>query len=234
MMEAMNELKMFPSFKQLNECVVKCRLCPRLVKYREEAPAKKSLQNEKHWRKPVPGFGDHEAWLLILGLAPSLIGGNRTGRIFTGDESARFLFNALYKEGFANQSTSESRDDGLKLKGCYITASVKCVPPQHKPMKQEFINCSRYYLNEIALLKNLKCVLALGKLAFDAYLGFMKEQGLSIHGIKFRHGIKVEFEGFPTLYASYHPSPQNTNTGIMTEAMFRQLLKKTRTASCRV
>lgn len=216
---------MMNSLAILKEKVIKCRLCPRLVKYRENVPAIKSLEDHPHWRKPVPGFGDPNAKVLILGLAPSSQGGNRTGRIFTGDASAKFIMKALYEEGFANQPISESLDDGLKLNGCYITAAVKCVPPDHKPLKQEFNNCSQYFINEFYLLKKLKCVLALGKLAFDAYIHFMKEQGHDTKGMKFAHGAHYEFEGWPTLYASYHPSPQNTQTGKMTLAMFRKVLK---------
>lgn len=221
-------MKKFPSFEALNECVVGCRKCPRLVEFRETVPARKGFEDEPYWRRPVPGFGDKHAWLLITGLAPSAHGGNRTGRIFTGDNSGKFLFNALYKEGFANQPISESIDDGLKLKGCYITAAVKCAPPEHKPTKEEFSNCSVYYWNELHLLKKLTTVLALGKLAFDSYLNYAKSQGLNTRNMPFKHGAKYELEGMPTLYASYHPSPQNTNTGTMTETMFRNLLKKIR------
>lgn len=212
----------FLSLGDLKKCVIDCRRCPRLVKFRESVPPRK---DQDYWRRPLPGFGDPKAWLLILGMAPSAEGGNRTGRIFTGDGSGRFLFQTLYKEGFANQPTSESADDGLKLKGCYITAAVKCVPPQNKPEKKEFLNCSGYFWNEIALLKNLTTVLALGKLAFDAYLHFVREQGKDVSGMKFHHGAMFPFEGLPTLYASYHPSPQNTNTGKLTEAMFRKLIR---------
>ena len=214
------------NLKILTACVEECRLCPRLVHFRETVPAKKAFADQPHWRKPVPGFGDPHAWFLITGLAPSIQGGNRTGRLFTGDESARFLFQALYQEGFANQPTSLHRDDGLLLQGCYMTAAVKCVPPQNKPTQAEFFRCHPYYENEIALLPNLKAVLALGKCAFDAYLFHVKQKGHSARGLRFRHGERYTFEGLPTLYTCYHPSPQNTNTGKLTNAMMRKVLKE--------
>lgn len=176
----------------------------------------------------MTGFGDPHAWLLITGLAPSAQGGNRTGRIFTGDESARFLFKALHEEKFANQPTSTSRDDGLVLHGCYLTAAVKCVPPQNKPTQAEFLRCHPYYDNEIALLKNLKAVLALGKWGFDAFLFYAKQKGHKVRGLKFRHGQAYPFEGLPTLYTCYHPSPQNTNTGKLTNGMMRKVLQQIR------
>jgi uracil-DNA glycosylase family 4 len=198
------------------------------VEYRETVPPRASFCHQNYWRKPVPGFGDPHAWLLLTGLAPAAHGGNRTGRVFTGDESGRFLFDALYREGFANQSTSESLDDGLKLHDCYITASVKCAPPQNKPTLQEFINCQAYYQNELRLLKNLTHVLALGKLAFEAFLAFVKANGQSTKGWRFGHGAKYKAEHMPTLYASYHPTPRNTYTGTLTKEMFRELLKQIR------
>jgi uracil-DNA glycosylase len=212
------------SFEDLNRCVLGCRRCPRLVHFRETVPAKKALENAFHYRLPVPGFGDHQAQLLIVGLAPSVDGGNRTGRIFTGDISARFLMQMLYEEGFANQPISESKEDGLQLLNCYMTASVKCVPPGHKPLKIELINCNAYYATEFRLLKRLTCVLALGKFAFDAHLHYLKAQGREVKGIRFQHGAIYEFEGAPTLFGAYHPSPQNTHTGKLTPAMFKQVL----------
>lgn len=218
--------KDYLSLPKLNHEVVHCRLCPRLVEHRETVSSKGCPTDQEHWRKPIPGFGDPDAWLLLLGLAPSPQGGNRTGRIFTGDLSAKFLIKALHKTGFANQPTSESIDDGLVLTGCYITASVKCVPPKHRPARNEVINCRTYIRNEILLLKNLRCVLALGGLAFESYLEYVRSQKVSINGCAFAHGAKYEFEGLPALYGSFHPSPQNTNTGKMTEEMFIKLLKR--------
>ncbi len=217
----------FKNFADLEKKVTDCRLCPRLVQFRENVPPVKAFENEKHWRKPVSGWGDPGARLLILGLAPSSQGGNRTGRIFTGDPSGRFLFRLLHKEGFANQPTGESKDDGLKLHDCYITAAVKCTPPHHKPKPEEFRNCFGYLINEIFLLERLRCVLALGKDAFQTYLKFLKLRA----GVKgpfpaFSHGKKIAFAGWPQLYASYHPTPQNVNTGRLTEKMFSDVLKR--------
>jgi len=174
----------------------------------------------------VPGFGDPEAHLLILGLAPSAQGGNRTGRIFTGDASARFLFQGLHKEGFANQPTSENIDDGLRLHDCYMTAAVKCVPPLNRPTPLEQKHCFPYLLNEFALLKNVTAVLALGGFAFNAYLHYVKSQGGPKLSLRFRHGEKHLLEGFPTVYTCYHPSPQNTNTGKLNLSMLCTVLKQ--------
>jgi len=217
-------MKKSTGFKILREEVISCRLCPRLVLFRENVPPRAAFKDQAYWRKPVPGFGDPKAWLLITGLAPAADGGNRTGRIFTGDATARFLLKALYCQGFANQPTSESIDDGLILKGCYMTAAVKCVPPNNKPIRQEILNCSRYYHRELHLLSHVKCILALGRLAFEAYIHYLKSQEAETRHLKFSHGAYFEIDGFPSLYASYHPSPQNTYTGKMTEKMFLDLL----------
>lgn len=209
------------SFKELNQRITACRRCPRLVAFRENVP----IPQEVCWRKPISGFGDENAWLLILGLAPSIIGANRTGRIFTGDASARFLIKALYQAGLTNQPTSESADDGLKLLGCYITPIVKCVPPQHRPLKEELYNCSDYFENEFFLLKKLRAVLALGQLAFDSYQHFLIKQTALSKRIPFSHGGTLQVSGWPTLFGSYHPSPQNTNTGKLTTEMLLTLLR---------
>lgn len=209
----------------LRKEIISCRRCPRLVEYRESVPCKATFSDQTYWRKPVPGFGDPNAWLLITGLAPAAHGGNRTGRVFTGDGSGRFLIRGLYEEGFANQPISESIDDGLLLKGCYVTAAVKCVPPNNKPTKDEFVRCSPFYHQEIHLLKNLRCVLALGRLAFDAYLSFAKAQGAHVPRQPFMFGTKVDIEGLPSVYACYHPSPRNTNTGLFSQQMLRKLLQ---------
>jgi uracil-DNA glycosylase len=220
--------KNFPTLKQLNTCVSECRRCPRLVKFRENVPEKEKFGDKPYWKRPVPGFGDPNAYLLILGLAPSAQGGNRTGRIFTGDESARFLFKALHKEGFANQPTSESIDDGLKLHGCYMTAAVKCVPPDNKPLAIEQKHCFPYLLNEFFLLKKITAVLALGGFAFKAYLDYIKTHKGPKTSHRFRHGEKHFIEGFPKLYSCYHPSPQNTNTGKLSQSMMCKVLKQIR------
>lgn len=214
------------NIKVLNETITECRLCPRLVEYRENLPKRLAFADQEYWRRPLPGFGDPHAQILLTGLAPSAHGGNRTGRIFTGDESGKFLFGALFKAGFANQPLSIAQNDGLKLRDVYITAAVKCAPPQNKPTQQEFATCQRYYRQEIELLKNVKVVLALGKLAFEAYLNYVKSTGVHFdRALKFSHGnfYKIS-EGLPLVYTSYHPSPQNTYTGILTEQMFLDLL----------
>jgi uracil-DNA glycosylase family 4 len=224
--EGLENMKLFDSFKSLNACVTECRRCPRLVKFRESVPEKSKFEGQVYWKKPVSGFGDPRAFLLILGLAPSAQGGNRTGRIFTGDASARFLFKALHKEGFANHPTSESLNDELKLHGCYMTAVVKCTPPKNRPAPLEQRNCFSYLLNEFVLLKNLTAVLALGGFAFNGYLHYAKNQGGLKTSHRFRHGEKHLIEGFPTLYSCYHPSPQNTNTGKLNLAMLCNVLKQ--------
>jgi uracil-DNA glycosylase family 4 len=212
------------AFAHLNEKIVACKRCPRLVSFRESVPFKTPMAQALGWRRPVPGFGDPDAKLLILGLAPSIEGGNRTGRIFTGDASARFLIPVLYRAGFASQQTSEGLSDGLQLKGCYITASVKCVPPKHRPTREEFINCNSYFVTELFLLKRLQVVLALGQLAFDTYQAFLKEQGVLAKKGAFAHGQILTYPGWPTLCGSYHPSPQNTQTGKLTDTMLFSLL----------
>lgn len=206
--------------------VIRCRKCPRLVDYRENVPPKPAFQGQKFWRKPLPGFGDPNAWLLFTGLAPAGDGGNRTGRIFTGDGTARFLIKALYREGLANQPTSESMDDGLILHGCYMTAAVKCLPPEHKPTRQECLNCNPYYVQEIEMLSHLKAVLLMGHLAFNAFLLTLKKQKISNQHLVFKHGASYTLDNGLRVYCSYHPTPRNVNTGLLTEKMFLNLLKR--------
>jgi uracil-DNA glycosylase family 4 len=174
----------------------------------------------------VPGFGDLGAWLLIIGLAPAADGGNRTGRVFTGDESGRFLVAALYKTGFANQPTSVSRDDGLSFEGCFITAAVKCVPPENRPSREEFRNCARYLETEIKMLARVTTILALGSKAFDAFIEYARKNRLVKRAPKFSHGVKCKIGKRWTLYGSYHPSPRNTYTGKLTPIMLEQLLQR--------
>lgn len=216
---------MVRSLDVLNQAIRACRKCPRLVAFRESVPKRASFKNETYCRRPTPGFGDPKAQLLILGLAPSAHGGNRTGRIFTGDESARFLMNGLFKTGFANQPISRSMDDGLKLKGCYITASVKCVPPHNKPLRIECENCFPYLEEEFHLLSNLKYVLALGQLAYQEFFRLLKKEGCQEKAPSFKHGLKLKY-GNITLLTSYHPSPQNTYTKKLTEKMFINVLNQ--------
>ena len=209
----------------LRRRIISCRQCPRLVEYRENARARPSFAGQKYWRKPVPGFGDLSGRLLILGLAPASSGGMRTGRIFTGDSSSRFLVSALHSAGFANQPLSESVEDGLVYSDCYLTAALKCAPPGDRPAPQELSNCSPYLDDEISLMGNLESVLALGALAFRAYLGHLARMGVPTRGLKFAHGEVHRFRGMPTLYCSYHPSPRNTNTGKLTKGMLTSVLE---------
>ncbi|MDG6988365.1 MAG: uracil-DNA glycosylase [Nitrososphaerota archaeon] len=205
--------------------IVSCRRCPRLVRYREGIEPRASFAGQRYWRKPVPGFGDVDGRLLVLGLAPAQHGGARTGRIWTGDASSAFLVRALHATGFANQPRSESAEDGLVYRGCYLTAAVKCAPPGDKPTAEEFANCSPFLDQEVALMKNLEGVLALGSMAFRAYLSHLARSGADARGAKFVHGGVYRLAGSPTLYASYHPSPRNTNTGKLTQGMLVRVLR---------
>lgn len=213
----------------LNAEIVACRKCPRLVVYREKLAREKrrAFCNWEYWGKPVPGFGDPNARLLILGLAPAAHGGNRTGRVFTGDRSGDFLFAALHKAGFANQPTSLRRDDGLRLKNAYVAAVCRCAPPGNKPLPQEILNCRPYLECELGVLQP-KAVLSLGKIAWDGFLAVLKQQGKisSRAGYVFGHGAEVEFPGGARLFGVYHPSQQNTQTGKLTPAMYAQVLRR--------
>lgn len=215
------------SLDQLNQRVVSCKLCPRLVRYRCKVAKqrKRQFKNWDYWGRPVPSFGDPNPQLIIIGLAPAAHGGNRTGRVFTGDDSARFLMRGLYDAGFANQPVSEHRNDGLELIGAYITAAVKCAPPDNRPTRREIANCSRYLLQEMALLKSARTVLTLGRVAFQAYTKILAEEyGIIVPGKDFKHGARFEFHNLPTLFVSFHPSPRNTKTGKLTHQMFLRVL----------
>jgi uracil-DNA glycosylase family 4 len=216
------------TLEQLNNKIVRCRKCPRLVRYREKVAREKRLayQSWDYWGKPVPGFGDSRARLLILGLAPAAHGGNRTGRVFTGDRSGDFLYKALYEAGFANQPASTDRGDGLSLTDAYIAAAVRCAPPANKPLPSEEANCRPYLEAEIGIL-GPRAVLALGGIAMRAYLGILKEAGRirSLAAFPFAHGVSYSLgHGLPRLFGSYHPSQQNTFTGRLTEAMMAAVL----------
>lgn len=216
------------NLNELSSVVVACSRCSRLRNYATSIARRKKreFRNQVYWAKPVPGFGDSTARLLVIGLAPSAHGGTRTGRVFTGDSSGRFLVRALFEAGFANKPVSESLDDGLVYSDCYVTAAVKCSPPDDRPSRKEFSNCSPYLDAEISLLKNSKAVLVLGSLSFASYLAHLKRQGVSTQGCTFAHGRVCNFTGYPTLYASYHPSPRNTNTGVLTQKMLIRLLRR--------
>ena len=216
----------------LNEEIAACRKCPRLVKHREKVAREKrrAYLDWEYWGKPVPGFGDAQAQLLILGLAPAAHGANRTGRMFTGDRSGNFLYAALHEAGFANQAASEHRDDGLHLRNAYITATCRCAPPENKPRPREILNCRDYLERELGILQP-RAILALGKIAWDGYLEILKLRGLiaSRALYRFAHGAEAEVVlGTPRLFGVYHPSQQNTQTGRVTPAMYASVLGRIR------
>jgi uracil-DNA glycosylase family 4 len=214
----------------LNQTIIACTLCPRLVAHcKKMGEVKRRAYLEwDYWAKPVPGFGDPNARLLILGLAPGAHGSNRTGRPFTGDGSGNFMYPILHKAGFASQPTATHREDGMQLIDAYITAAVRCAPPDNKPAPDEIANCSSYLDQEFAALPNVKVVVVLGKIAFDAYLNYLKRRGIlkSKAGILFGHGETYKMPDDITLLCSYHPSLQNTLTGKLTEKMFLDVFKK--------
>jgi uracil-DNA glycosylase family 4 len=214
---------------QLNHQVIACTRCPRLVAHREEVALTKrrAYRDCDYWGKPVPGFGDPAARLLILGLAPGAHGSNRTGRPFTGDASGNFMYPVLYNTGFASQPRATDRGDGLKLKDLYITAAVRCVPPGNQPTPQELSNCAAFLDREIEGLRNLRAVVALGRIGFDAYLNYLKRRGdlPSKKPYMFKHGACYEMPDGKSLLASYHPSNQNTQTGKLTRGMFEKIFQ---------
>lgn len=214
----------------LNKEVIACTRCPRLVTYREQVAREKrrAYRDWEYWGKPVPGFGDPNARVLIMGLAPGAHGSNRTGRPFTGDASGNFMYPVLYEAGFANQPTATDRNDGLKLKDLYITAAVRCAPPGNKPLPSELAECSVFLDREIAGLEKIKVVVALGKIGFDAYLNYVKRRGLitTRKPYIFRHGAHYRLPDGKLLLASYHPSNQNTQTGKLTRGMFVEIFKQ--------
>ena len=214
--------------KSLEKKVIKCRKCIRLVNFREKVAIekRKSYANWEYWGKPVPGYGTETAKIMILGLAPAAHGGNRTGRVFTGDKSAEFLFKCLYHVGLSNQPNSEHRNDGLKLNG-YITAAVKCVPPGDKPTAEEKENCEKFLDEEFKILKNIKIVLGLGKIGFDSCLKYIRKQyPLKMKDYKFGHGVRYEMPNDIILYGAFHPSPRNVNTGRLNFDMMVKFLNQ--------
>ncbi len=220
------------ALEELNEEIVECRKCPRLVRYREKIAREKrrAFREWEYWGRPVPGFGDPHAKLLILGLAPAAHGANRTGRMFTGDRSGDFLYKALHRAGFANQPTSVRRDDGLKLENAYMAATLRCAPPANKPLPSELANCRPYFERELEILRP-RAILALGGIAMRAYLRLLKERDeiRNSAAFPFRHGASYELgAGLPRLFVSYHPSQQNTFTGKLTEAMLARVLRDIR------
>jgi len=217
---------MVDSLERVTAEVVECRKCPRLVEWRERVAVEKraAFRDETYWSRPVPGFGDPNATLLIVGLAPAAHGGNRTGRMFTGDRSGDWLFGALFSAGFANQPTSENRDDGLRLIGAYISACVRCAPPANRPTPTERDTCLPYLVRELHLLNHVKVIVCLGKFAYD---GVAQVLGLKRRPA-FGHGVEVAASEGRTVLCSFHPSQQNTFTGKLTRPMFEAVFARAR------
>lgn len=219
------------SWQALNDEIVQCTRCPRLVTWREQVARerKRAYRDVEYWGKPVTGFGDREARVLVVGLAPGAHGANRTGRVFTGDGSGVFLYRALHKAGFSNLPVAKHSGDGLALSGLYISAVCRCAPPANKPAPQEIANCLPYLGRELDLLHNLQGFVALGQIAFDHTLRLLRQRGHAIPRLEFAHGALFRLgEGLPWMLASYHPSRQNTQTGRLTESMFDSIWQKVR------
>ena len=218
------------ALEKLQDTVIHCKKCPRLAAYLQEVSNRKPkrYRDWDYWAKPLPSFGDPEARLLIVGLAPAANGGNRTGRMFTGDRSGEWLFDALYQFGFANQPNSSHRDDGFALSDCYITATIRCAPPKNKPLPEEIENCRPYFLKELDLLDEVKVIVPLGQIAFTQTLKSLRLKGYDVPPLSFGHGrvyVGSGLKPFPTLITSYHPSQQNTQTGKLTKPMFHKIFK---------
>jgi uracil-DNA glycosylase family 4 len=217
---------------QLNREIIACTRCPRLVEHCQKIAREKrrAYREWEYWGRPVPGFGDPHGRVLILGLAPGAHGSNRTGRPFTGDSSGNFMYPVLHATGFASQPNGTHAGDGLKLRDAYITATVRCAPPQNKPTPEEITRCSDFLDREIAGLKNVRVVVALGRIGFDAYLNYLRRRGevKSKKEYVFAHGARYRMPDGKILLASYHPSNQNTNTGKLTEEMFRKVFQQAR------
>ena len=212
---------------KLNNKIIKCRQCDRLVNFREKIATEKRRQyiDQNYWGKPITGYGDSNAKLLMIGLAPAAHGGNRTGRVFTGDKSADFLFKCLHRSGFSNHNISIARDDGLKLNNLYLTTALKCVPPEDKPKPDELKTCFKFFREEISYLSQINTIVALGKIAFDACLNFyMQDYDIKRKNFIFKHGKKYYLPDKKILIGSYHPSPRNVNTGRINEKKMITLL----------
>ncbi len=218
------------SLEDLNRRVIACERCPRLRVYcRKIAETKRRAYiKEEYWGRPVPSFGDPQARVLILGLAPGAHGSNRTGRPFTGDGSGAFLWPVLYEAGYASQPCSLSRGDGMRLTDAWIAAAVRCAPPDNKPAREELARCAPYLDEEVAALTQLRVIVALGKIAFDSYLAHLARTGVRQAGAVFAHGAQYRVADHRTLLATYHPSLQNTNTGRLTRAMFLDIFRRAR------
>jgi len=219
----------------LNKKITSCKKCRRLVSFRKKIAKKKRKQyiNENYWGKPITGFGDTNGEILLIGLAPAAHGGNRTGRVFTGDRSADFLYKCLYKAKMSNQETSENKNDGLKLYNTYVTTALKCVPPGDKPTILELRTCFKYFKQEIQLLRNVKIIVALGKIAFDACIQFYKENYfLKNKDYQFAHAAKYQLPDKKILIGCYHPSPRNVNTKRINLKMMVRLFNNTKKIIC--
>ncbi|MGH7352351.1 MAG: uracil-DNA glycosylase [Candidatus Methylomirabilales bacterium] len=221
-----------PALAQIQAEVIHCTRCPRLTRHREQVAAQKvrRYRDWEYWGRPIPSFGDPGAALLIVGLAPAAHGGNRTGRIFTGDRSGDWLYRALYTFGFANQPRSIARGDGLKLTNCYVTAPLRCPPPQNRPTRRELENCRPYLVREVEFLPRLRVVVTLGRIAFDAFLKLCEETGIVLPRSRprFAHGARVRLGRGLTMLASYHPSQRNTLTRRLTRPMFHAIFSDAR------
>jgi uracil-DNA glycosylase len=221
-----------PALKALNARIIACDQCPRLREHCAEVARvrRRAYADWEYWGKPVPSFGDEQARVLTLGLAPGAHGSNRTGRMFTGDGSGDFLFPVLHEAGFASQPSSVSRDDGMKLSGMWISAVVRCAPPGNKPTPEEQRNCARWLDEEMGMLSNVRIVVCLGRISFDGLMAYEQRSGRlqSRNGLVFAHGAEYTLPGGLTVIASYHPSLQNTNTGKLTRAMFLKVFKRAR------
>jgi uracil-DNA glycosylase family 4 len=216
------------SLKSLAEVIVACRACPRLVAWRELVARERraAYRGETYWGRPVPGFGDPLAAIVVVGLAPAAHGANRTGRMFTGDRSGEFLYAALWGAGLASRPESVSRDDGLELRGCYVTAAVRCAPPDNRPTPDERATCLPYLRRELELLANARVLVCLGALAWEAALALLEPRPRPRP--RFAHGAELAWAGHPVLLASYHPSQQNTFTGRLTAPMLDAVLERAR------
>ena len=219
---------MSSNFNKLNKSIINCKKCKRLVRFRKKISKekRKQYQHETYWGKPITGFGDTNGKILFVGLAPAAHGGTRTGRVFTGDKSSDFLYKCLFKAKISNQPKSEYKNDGLKLRKAFITTALKCVPPEDKPLKQELNNCFKYFDQEINLLKNLKIIVALGKIAFDACKYFYKNNYGFAENIQFKHNKIFKLPNDILLVGCYHPSPRNVNTGRINEKKMTLLFKR--------
>jgi uracil-DNA glycosylase family 4 len=227
----LNSFAGYLDWQSLEDKVIACRQCPRLVTWREEVARtrRRAYRDQEYWGKPVPGFGDRAARILVVGLAPGAHGSNRTGRMFTGDASGEFLYDALYRTGFASQPVSTSRQDDLVLKDIFISAVCRCAPPDNKPERAEMDNCQPYLLNEMHLLENIQGIVALGRVAFDRLIPIYKLKWGAVPDIEFAHAAFFpRHNQAPWLLASYHPSRQNTQTGRLTTEMFDRIWKLAR------